>query len=247
MGDTIFETLWDGGGRDTLDLRNFSDDAKIDLRPGAGSYFSGTQTAHLGSFEYADANVYTPILPDNNEDALIEVARTGSGADHLTGNNANNLLSGGAGDDEIFGLGGRDRLKGNAGNDTLYGGASRDTLKGGANDDTLYGEDGADILLGGSGRDQLFGGRGDDILDGGSGRDILTGGAGADIFVFNSSNARDRVTDFDVTEDKVDVIDPNLISVVSHKGHAALLMDDGSMLVLADVSVESIVLDDILI
>ena len=247
MGDSIFETLWDGGGRDILDLRVFNDDAIIDLQPGAGSFFSQDQAANLGGGHTADANIYMSYLPDDNADALIEVARTGNGADILTGNDANNLLAGGGGNDELFGLAGRDRLKGNQGNDTLYGGAARDTLKGGGGDDTLYGEVGADTLFGGAGKDELFGGRGDDILDGGPGRDILTGGLGADTFVFTAGKGRDKILDFDYTEDKIDVLDPTDITLTTRKGDAALMTGDGSIMFLVGVSEDDIILDDILI
>ena len=55
------------------------------------------------------------------------------------------------------------------------------------------------------GDDTLNGGKGDDVLFGGAGNDTLTGGEGADQFVFlaNSNNGNDVITDFQAGVDKV--------------------------------------------
>ena len=70
------------------------------------------------------------------------------------------------------------------------------TLTGGALDDLLVGRDGDDTLDGGAGNDRL--------IDG-AGVDSMTGGAGADVFVFTPDNRMDTVTDFDITEDRLDL------------------------------------------
>ena len=67
-------------------------------------------------------------------------------ADHLSGDDGNNIL---------YGLPGDDYLDGGAGNDILIGGAGNDTLIGG---------DGNDLLIGGLGRDTLTGGAGADTF-----------------------------------------------------------------------------------
>ena len=64
------------------------------------------------------------------------------------------------------------------------------------------------------GDDTLNGGRGDDVLFGGAGNDTLTGGEGADQFVFlaNSNNGNDVITDFQAGVDKVvfaDLVSPH--------------------------------------
>ena len=86
------------------------------------------------------------------------------------------------------------------GDDTVYGRQGRDTLIGGAGDD---------ILSGGAKTDRLFGGAGEDQLMGGKGRDVLTGGSGADQFTFTKKDmgARDRITDYAVAEDVIDLSD----------------------------------------
>ena len=85
-----------------------------------------------------------------------------SGADTVTGTDA----------DEIF--------QGNAGGDTIGGGPGRDTIDGGEGADTLRGGNGADELNGGPGRDTIGGGAGADVINGGAGADIIQGGAGRD-------------------------------------------------------------------
>ena len=76
----------------------------------------------------------------------------------------------------------------------------------------MNGLDGNDILSGMDGDDIIDGGGGSDLIVGGLGFDTLTGGTGADAFKYNSvgeavflgagvSGARERITDFNATED----------------------------------------------
>ncbi|PPD11412.1 type I secretion C-terminal target domain-containing protein, partial [Methylophilus sp.] len=95
-----------------------------------------------------------------------------------TGNNLYNIITGNASNNI---------LSGDAGNDTLNGGTGNDTINGGADNDTLIG---------------------------GLGNDILTGGLGADTFVWalvdkgtNGRPAIDKITDFNLAEDKLDLRD----------------------------------------
>ncbi|GFK33263.1 Poly(beta-D-mannuronate) C5 epimerase 2 [Vibrio cholerae] len=87
------------------------------------------------------------------------------------------------------------------GNDKLYGGLGDDILFGQGGDDELYGEDGNDILFGSTGNDILIGGLGDDILTGGSGEDLFKWVAG------DLDGGRDRITDFTIHQDKIDLSD----------------------------------------
>ena len=53
--------------------------------------------------------------------------------------------------------------------------------------------------------DDFAGGAGDDTLEGGTTDDRFTGGAGADTFVFKPDNGHDKITDFTVDTDKIDL------------------------------------------
>jgi len=61
------------------------------------------------------------------------------------------------------------------------------------------------LLDGAAGNDRLTGSAGADLLRDGAGADTLTGGAGADIFVFAGDGQTETVTDFDPSEDRLDL------------------------------------------
>ena len=61
-------------------------------------------------------------------------------------------------------------------------------------------------LHGFGGRDTIRGYAGNDRLDGGGGSDALYGGAGSDLFVFSREMGRDRVYDFNVGEDRIELV-----------------------------------------
>ncbi|PZO15402.1 MAG: hypothetical protein DCE87_08565 [Betaproteobacteria bacterium] len=97
-------------------------------------------------------------------------------------------------------------LLGAAGDDIIQGYATNDTITGGNGNDTLIGRAGDDIICGGTGNDSLDGGNGNDILDGGAGYDYLYGGSGNDTYLFNRGSGSDRVSSYDSTLGKQDVI-----------------------------------------
>lgn len=80
----------------------------------------------------------------------------------------------------------------------ITGTEENDQLNGGSLDD---------LLLGGAGSDIINGGAGDDILIAGRGSDVLSGGAGADEFVFMTDGLHDRITDFEILRDKLNLAD----------------------------------------
>ena len=152
--------------------------------------------------------------------------------DTLTGTAGNDVLKGGSADDVIRGRGGDDILAGGSGDDRLDGEAGDDDLTGGSGDD---------ILTGGSGDDRLSGGSGDDRIDGGTGDDILTGGSGDDVFVFGPGH--DRVTDFRLGEDAIDLSGLGITAqtfasrvVVSQSGTDTIVRIDGNELRLDGVA-----------
>ena len=135
----------------------------------------------------------------------IDVVAGGAGDDEIEGGAGNDYLFGDSGDDTIDGGEGDDVIFGGSGADTLTGGAGADIIRGGSGADTITGGAGDDVLFGDSGADTVDGGEGDDIIFGGSGADTLTGGAGADTFVFAPGDGSDTITDFNTSEDKINL------------------------------------------
>jgi len=85
-----------------------------------------------------------------------------------------------------------------------------DYLSGGSGNDCLGGSGGYDTLFGGSGDDTLYGGG---VYGGGDYyyvQDIIFGGAGNDLYLFafgdSLARGRDRIGDFAIGSDKVDLL-----------------------------------------
>ncbi len=188
------------------------------------------------------------------------------GRDRLNGGNDNDLLSGGEDRDKLFGGNGndlldggtgRDKLEGGAGNDLLNGGNDKDKLRGGEGDDTLNGgngrdnlrgEEGNDSLSGDGDRDKLRGGDGDDTLDGGADRDKLRGDAGADTFIYEEGDGRDKIKDFNVAEDILDLSGVDGLetladleaALIKDRGKARFDFGDGDLLVVNGLNVDDL-------
>jgi serralysin len=175
-GNRIFATIWDGGGVDTYDLSNYTTNLTLDLNPGGYSVFSQAQLAYLGnngSNVYARGNIFNALLYQGNSASMIENAVGGSGADTITGNYIDNVLSGGGGNDSIYAGSGNDTLNGDDGDDYLFGDSGADTLNGGAGNDTIDGSSGSDIIYAGAGNDIIYGGWDVDTLYGEAGNDVF--------------------------------------------------------------------------
>ena len=104
-------TIYDGGGKDTINLSTKSNDQRLDLNAETFSDLNGK----TGNFAIARGTV-------------IENAITGSGDDVVKGNSANNDIQTGSGDDIIIGGGGNDRMNGGSGSDIIDGGSGNDTV-----------------------------------------------------------------------------------------------------------------------
>lgn len=137
-----------------------------------------------------------------------DVIEGGGGDDLLQGFGGSDTIFGGKGRDDIQGGGGHDNLRGEQSNDIVTGSGGDDSLFGGGGKDNLFGGKGNDLVTGGGGADSLFGGVGRDTLDGSAGDDRMTGGAGADIFVFAAGS--DRITDFSVQNDTLNLAETTL-------------------------------------
>lgn len=141
----------------------------------------------------------------------------GSGNDLAYGADGDDAIGGSFGADIIYAAGGQDIVFGGRdyGDDLIDGGAGNDTLFGGAGNDTLAGGTGDDLLYNGGGNDIVGGGAGADTLWGGGGHDTLTGGEGADVFAFTSTGGDDTVTDFDTSEDTLDLREAGITDLAS--------------------------------
>jgi Ca2+-binding RTX toxin-like protein len=214
-GDEGNDTLKGGSGNDTLDGGSGTDTAVFGL---------ADNTINLVLLE-------TPQNTGEGSDILISIDNVngGAGNDLITGNGALNLLEGGNGNDTLNGGGGEDTLDGGLGIDTVVYGSVDNTINLGSTTPQNTGEGfdklisienviaggGNDYVLGNNAigntdRNLLNGGSGNDTLNGGPGLDTLIGGSGNDIFVFNfgqsAPNAPDRITDFQIGFDKIDLL-----------------------------------------
>ncbi len=134
-----------GDGVDTLDLRNATVGANMNLRLGSGS---GSAPASFGDFEIILGTTYDDVISNGGfaiptfEDVFLYGY---DGNDELTGGDGNDVLDGGSG---------HDRLYGNGGDDTLIGGTGINLYDGGDGIDTvvLAGRSTGIYLILGSGR-----------------------------------------------------------------------------------------------
>ena len=166
-----------------------------------------------------------------------------AGADTLSGEVDNDRLLGGRGGDTLFGGDGEDVVNGGNGADTAFGGAGDDRINGGNGNDELYGDAGADRIVGGNGHDEI---------DGGDGNYILVGGDGFDVFFFGFGGANDRVNDFEIGVDQLDVQDGGLFFdelTIAAKGNNVLVThtDIGDTILLVRLGGETLSENDFII
>jgi serralysin len=132
--NTIFETIWDGGGTDTYDFSAYTTGLRVDINPGAWTTTNSAQLAQLGNGHVARGNIANAYLHNGNTASLIENVLGGSGSDRLTGNAIGNKLVGQGGNDKLLGNLGSDILKGGSGSDrfvfnTTLGAGNIDRVK----------------------------------------------------------------------------------------------------------------------
>lgn len=122
-------------------------------------------------------------------------------------------------------------IVGSEGSDTLIGNSEANTLLARGGDDTVSGGAGDDTLAGWSGDDTISGDEGHDVIIGDVGDDILSGGLGADTYRFatfadaSGDFGHDTITDFDVTQD---ILDLSLFEVENIADFQAISADDGT-------------------
>ncbi|MBK5142471.1 M10 family metallopeptidase C-terminal domain-containing protein [Budviciaceae bacterium BWR-B9] len=133
-----FQTIWDGGGIDTIDVSEFILGVELNLNDGTRSNLFIKDSSWNG-WEYDGTRAIGIAYGANIENAI-----GGQGDDIIYGNKLDNIISGNDGNDKLYGGDGNDWLDGGSGTNTLYGGAGNDKLISHGSD-TLYGGDGNDL------------------------------------------------------------------------------------------------------
>ena len=187
---SVFETLWDAGGIDTLDASNQETSVRLDLNEG--------QFSNIGKAFYDPSGAAINNGLAIAYGAKIENATGSAFGDTLIGNALNNVLDG---------RGGSDTMIGGAGNDTYIVDNIDDIV---SETSTLSTEidtvlasvsytlsDNVEVLtltgkanINGTGNalnNRITGNAGANVLDGGAGVDTLIGGTGNDTYVVDNS------------------------------------------------------------
>ena len=102
---------------------------------------------------------------------------------------------------------GDDLITGTDDNEIIRGLDGNDSITGGRGDDRLIGNDGDDSLDGGTGDDSLNGGMGNDTLIASQGDELLIGDNGADVFLIESIEGRNVISDFELGVDLLGIPD----------------------------------------
>jgi hypothetical protein len=140
-GDFIYDTIWDSGGSDTIDLSSTKGRSELDLNGGSLNSIDIYTKDEIVKFYQEEVGVsyfndwieeivdeldgYEMIYSSNSigiaNGVIIENVIMGSGDDKLTDNGVDNIIKMGAGDDDVYmGAGGYDIVDGGEGSDTLH-------------------------------------------------------------------------------------------------------------------------------
>ena len=160
-----------------------------DSRGASGDYFNGSNNLIQGN---------TIVGSDRSTYGVAEVDEKGTDHNTLINNTISHVSRG---DTALYGdgstvSGSQGSLIGTSGNDNLMGTGAGETLMGYAGKDTVNGAGGNDVLVGGAGVDKLIGG---------TGSDTFRFTAATDSYRTATVTAKDTVTDFSTSGDKIDV------------------------------------------
>ena len=159
--------------------------------PVSTKIIAGISGVSIDAAAYAAAAATVSVADDN---ALMQRALRTNDLAGLS--NFADRFDAGAGNDLVFG---------NSGNDRLTLGVGADIGIGGFGADRVTGLGGNDLLAGNEQNDTLIGGTGNDTLSGGEKDDSLTGGTGRDVFDFRNGDGTDRIADFELGRDLINI------------------------------------------
>ncbi|WP_297324799.1 calcium-binding protein [Nitrosomonas sp.] len=214
------------GANDTADYSNATSGVNVNLLAGVATGGFGNDT--LLSVEnvngsFGASNTLTGNAGSNQLTGGFDkdTLSGGAGDDTLWGNDGDDTLNGGAGADSMNGGWGNDSYVVDNVDDvitefsfegldkvsssvtyTLSAEVENLTLTG-ASATNGTGNGKANVIVGNSAANQLNGKAGNDTLDGGSGNNVLTGGTGSDIFKFTTTGHADKITDYNVADDTI--------------------------------------------
>ncbi|WP_256669141.1 M10 family metallopeptidase, partial [Pseudomonas sp. C2B4] len=205
---SIFETIWDGGGNDTIDGSNQLQSVRINLNEGA---FSTIGKAFLDIAHQTNVTDALAIAFG----AKIENAIGSAFDDTLIGNDLNNTLNGGLGADTMIGGDGVDTYYvDNVGDVVIETDSSLTAYdRVFSSIDYTLAANVENLLLTGSANlngtgnavnNRIVGTNGNNILDGGLGADNLEGGLGNDTYIVD--NLGDTVTETSALASEIDTV-----------------------------------------
>lgn len=236
------------GGNDTL--HGGAGDDFLDGGDGDDLIYGGEDNDFLTGG--ADADL---MFGDGGNDIMDgdlgnDILYGGAGSDSLDGGAGDDTMDGGAGDDRYCVDSADDVIIEDPGDgyDRVFAHVSltlSDNVESGnllGSDDLsmtaastgswIQGNSGNNTLIGQGGNDRLDGNAGNDTLNGGGGNDILEGGNGADVYIFAPNDGFDRVLDFSLAEDRIDISSTGLqfsdLVITDTATGALVLYDDSS-------------------